>query len=349
MSLHHNPFKHPPTIDMWLQMLENLIIKRHSKYNTEEERKEAVKQQKKIQRLRAKEKRNMRNLELGLPPIRTLHPKYETEEERKEARNKQAKKYRSTDESKIKRKKLRKEWGLKNKIKVYEDNKKWRLNNRDIVKINNNKYYSNNKQEHLEKCDIRRRIKINKAMNILGGAICKHCGNTDFRVLQFDHIHGGGRKDETKCNDLLNEIIENPETSNLKYQILCANCNSTKRKNNHECYKITNPTQEQLHARIKGIKVMFKLRNQAMIALGGVICNNKECKKTDIDCLQIDHIHGGGTKEGTCMRDICIKIRDDPSCRSEYQVLCANCNTIKRLINGECKKLFRKQSGESSL
>ena len=332
-------------------MLENLIIKRHSKYNTEEERKEAVKQQKKIQRLRAKEKRNMRNLELGLPPIRTLHPKYETEEERKDAKNKREKIYRSTEKSKIKRKKLRKEWGLKNKIKVYEDNKKWRLNNKDIVKISNNKYYSNNKREHLEKCDIRRRKKINKAMNILGGAICKHCSNTDFRVLQFDHIHRGGRKDVIKNNAVLNEIINNPEQSKLKYQVLCADCNTIKVIENHENYKITNPTKKQLHDRNKGIRVGLKLREQAMLALGGVVCNSIECGKTDIRCLQIDHIHKGGTKEfrniGT--RKIYMKIRDDPSCRSDYQVLCANCNIIKRLINGECKKLFIERLGESSL
>jgi len=60
------------------------------------------------------------------------------------------------------------------------------------------------------------------------------------------------------------------------------------------------------------------------------------CKKTE--GLVVDHIHGGGT----CERDligcdgIYRKIRDNPKeAKQKYQILCANCNEIKRIEKGE--------------
>ncbi len=52
--------------------------------------------------------------------------------------------------------------------------------------------------------------------------------------------------------------------------------------------------------------------------------------------LQIDHVNGGGTKErkkgvGAVYRRV-IKHPED------YQLLCANCNWIKRVDNGECNQ-----------
>ena len=67
---------------------------------------------------------------------------------------------------------------------------------------------------------------------VLGGAACKHCGITDERVLQLDHINGGGFKDR-KTNrsvvKILREYRDNLDALKDKYQILCANCNWIKR------------------------------------------------------------------------------------------------------------------------
>lgn len=53
--------------------------------------------------------------------------------------------------------------------------------------------------------------------------------------------------------------------------------------------------------------------------------------------LQIDHVHGNGAvarrsgvKDGKMFRDV---LNTTPGYR--YQLLCANCNTIKRIENGE--------------
>jgi hypothetical protein len=63
------------------------------------------------------------------------------------------------------------------------------------------------------------------------------------------------------------------------------------------------------------------------------------CGFLDIRALQIDHINGGGSKEGKKKGyNSFILLR----CVSEnplgYQVLCANCNWIKRSTHNENKR-----------
>lgn len=71
------------------------------------------------------------------------------------------------------------------------------------------------------------------------GNECKHCGFTDKRALQIDHIHGRGqdeygRKGYTYLYYV--SILNNPQAE-TKYQILCANCNWIKRHENNELNK----------------------------------------------------------------------------------------------------------------
>lgn len=71
----------------------------------------------------------------------------------------------------------------------------------------------------------------------LGGKCCK-CGNSDYRVLQVDHINGGGSREvKTKGQykyraDIIGMIEDGTVYS--KYQLLCANCNWIKRFDNDE-------------------------------------------------------------------------------------------------------------------
>jgi hypothetical protein len=63
------------------------------------------------------------------------------------------------------------------------------------------------------------------------------------------------------------------------------------------------------------------------------------CGFEDRRALQIDHIHGGGRKErkksgysNTWLREVITSIKNN---EGKYQLLCANCNWIKRLENNE--------------
>ena len=69
----------------------------------------------------------------------------------------------------------------------------------------------------------------------------------------------------------------------------------------------------------------------------GNVCR---CGISDVRCLQIDHINGGGVKEtkekGWGYYKYLLKLPED-ILKIKYQILCANCNWIKRWDNGEQK------------
>jgi hypothetical protein len=65
------------------------------------------------------------------------------------------------------------------------------------------------------------------------------------------------------------------------------------------------------------------------------------CGFNDERALQIDHVKGGGseerkTKGGRYIYSIVLKNIADG--KKDYQILCTNCNWIKRAENGECRK-----------
>jgi hypothetical protein len=71
-----------------------------------------------------------------------------------------------------------------------------------------------------------------KVVTLLGSR-CSKCGLTDKRVLQVDHIFGGGN-DERKRLGPRGTYHRVLETSGEGYQLLCANCNWIKRHENKE-------------------------------------------------------------------------------------------------------------------
>ena len=69
------------------------------------------------------------------------------------------------------------------------------------------------------------------ALENLGGK-CVSCGISDFRVLQIDHINGGGRA-ELRINP--HSSAQRAAKGNLEgLQLLCANCNWIKRYDRNE-------------------------------------------------------------------------------------------------------------------
>lgn len=64
-----------------------------------------------------------------------------------------------------------------------------------------------------------------------------------------------------------------------------------------------------------------------------------KCGYTDLRALQIDHINGGGTTDRKRFTNNIMfhryYLRNREEASHELQVLCANCNTIKRLVKKE--------------
>ena len=90
-----------------------------------------------------------------------------------------------------------------------------------------NQYY----QEHKEEEGLKARARYREAKKELTktlGDVCKRCGFSDPRVLQIDHINGGGRKHLKKKGSgytMYREMAESVKNNEGKYQLLCANCN----------------------------------------------------------------------------------------------------------------------------
>lgn len=83
--------------------------------------------------------------------------------------------------------------------------------------------------------------KIKAKILLLLGNKCVKCGFKDIRPLQIDHINGGGRKEieSFTCRKnyylyLLKYFKSHP--NQIKYQLLCANCNWIKKAENKEVY-----------------------------------------------------------------------------------------------------------------
>ncbi len=70
--------------------------------------------------------------------------------------------------------------------------------------------------------------------------------------------------------------------------------------------------------------------------------NNLSCVRcgfVDVRALQLDHVNGGGSRflgNGRSPYTHYGQILKDEDIKGKYQILCANCNWIKRYENNEC-------------
>lgn len=111
-----------------------------------------------------------------------------------------------------------------------------------------------------------------------------------------------------------------------KCKALCNNCYSKK-------YYYDHPGVQKVRRRSYKLKV-----RRSALKLFGDKCNWPGCKWKDPRALQIDHINGGGGKENRALGgsfSICLKILRMANPYSEYQLLCANHNWVKRDVNKE--------------
>lgn len=79
-------------------------------------------------------------------------------------------------------------------------------------------------------------------------------------------------------------------------------------------------------------QIYLKAKQEVIDLLGGKCA---KCGFTDIRALQIDHINGNGCQESRKIGYYGIRNRILAGQTKEYQVLCANCNWIKRYENDE--------------
>jgi hypothetical protein len=79
--------------------------------------------------------------------------------------------------------------------------------------------------------------KKRELLDILGGPKCSKCTESDIRLLEFDHIEGGGKTEVLKFGtnaQMVSFYVQNPELARQRLQVLCVKHNRLKKHENKE-------------------------------------------------------------------------------------------------------------------
>lgn len=102
-------------------------------------------------------------------------------------------------------------------------------------------------------------------IKLLGGK-CKKCSVSDFRILQIDHVKGGGNKDSKGFGlAYYRHVLKKIRNGSKDYQLLCSNCNWIKRWERNEVrreYKDETTYQEiyKLWKKGEDLSQLWKIR-----------------------------------------------------------------------------------------
>jgi hypothetical protein len=110
---------------------------------------------------------------------------------------------------------------------------------------------------------------------------------------------------------------------------------------NEKSRKYNQEHKEQLHE--NSVRYRYNLRIKVIERFGSVCA---KCGFNDWRALEVDHIHGGGTKERKAMPSQLVYYRmllnlSDKELKGNYQLLCANCNVIKKCESNEYSKTHK--------
>ena len=120
----------------------------------------------------------------------------------------------------------------------------------------------------------------------------------------------------------------------------CINCYSRVLKEKNPQYKENQKLNTQRRYNKLGSKITNKnqvsnakrWRLEALDKLGNICLH---CGYEDIRALHIDHVNGDGKHERNIRKSLNRKIALELVDISRYQLLCANCNWIKKVENNE--------------
>jgi len=113
---------------------------------------------------------------------------------------------------------------------------------------------------------------------------------------------------------------------------ICQNCKNNRKATWIKNNRAKNAAQQKKAAKILKLLVLSHYCNDKLPAC-------QKCKFTNIKALSIDHINGDGAKHRKEIKTgnfyQWLKKNDYPE---GFQVLCMNCQWIKRADNNECKR-----------
>ena len=203
----------------------------------------------------------------------------------------------------------------KSSIKPYLRNKKSSM--QEMRERNLKKW----KDERLEKIQSKQIIELDEFCHN-----CKKHLNEDVKIVKYEGFH----QDEiSSC---------------------CPVCHRAALRDEYLYSESYQEFMKNLEKKIKNgnISDMVNPRFDIMDILGGRIC--KRCGFDDVRGLQIDHIKGDGAKDRKKFKNVQYMwhyYNNNPKeARKNLQVLCANCNWIKRVEEKETSWHTKRKDGE---
>ncbi len=145
------------------------------------------------------------------------------------------------------------------------------------------------------------------------------CGFSDIRAIHIDHKSDNGHTDKNVFNGNKTAYLNYVLAFSQLFQLLCANCNHR---------KIIASLPEPSPGRATWSRQYDqRLRGSAIAALGSKCCR---CPEHDPVVLCIDHKKSCGRRDRSYLGGSQAMYRDVLRRPSRYQLLCHNCNWIKR-------------------
>lgn len=241
----------------------------------------------------------------------------------------------------------------KNKTKIKERVTSWRSKNHSILKDKAKSYRSS----------------ISEAVLLLLGPTCKFCGETEKEFLTVDHIDDDGNSERQYGSIGWKRRILDGVFDSSKYRVLCQNCNLGRYRidpihhlddkpevgetrfcvvcsDTKDISKFSSQSSHSKRVCLSCRREKTIARRQEMIKMLGNGCAC--CGESEWYKLAIDHVKDDGSqkrKSGDRSGiDIMSAIIRGKLPRSDYQLLCWNCNHSKHRGNGLC---IHQRSGTS--
>lgn len=227
--------------------------------------------------------------------------------------------------------------------------KLWRKANSEKIRMAKKEKYNLNKVKILEAQRNYNNVIRNRVMGHYsqGTPKCLQCGFSNMNALSIDHINGDGAKHRREVGGgyrIYLWLIRNNYPDG--FQVLCYNCNWLKRlgENTKGIVKNEKKNETTLTYFRRTKEFVFKHYSQDAKP------KCKFCKTDDLRVLSIDHINGGGSRErklvgfGNTFYIWLVKNNFPDG----YQVLCMNCQMIKRAKNKESRRIDRIPINNSS-
>lgn len=156
-------------------------------------------------------------------------------------------------------------------------------------------------------------------------AICVIC-SIEKPVEQFHWRDGSKKARRTKCKTCNSEYAKAHKAKDP------AKWKTYERKRRQDKMTSDPVGTRKVHADYMRIR-MREMRQRVIAHLGSECCR---CGFKDWRALQVDHVNGGGVAERKSARSSYALWRLVLADKTgKYQLLCANCNWIKRYENGE--------------